>query len=197
MTGWRGTRLNRRQKTYRVDALDDLQVSLAMSGDKEAFSLLYRRWYPRLLRHAKGLVKHPEDARDVLQDAAIAIARNIHRLKNPKMFGPWAYTIVRNRAANHVKHLQRERLLKDAVRADNDLNNVPVPASSRADQLRELIHALSMPDQEVLSAYYVDGMSISEISECLALPSGTVKSRLFTARAHLKLAYQENEGKKS
>jgi len=179
---------------HQTKALDDLQAMLAIQGDIKAFSLLYKRWHPRLLRHALSLAKHREDAHDIMQEAAIAIARNIHRLERPENFGPWAYTIVRNRAANHIKRLQRERTLKTAIRAEVNTQSPPASPPERADTLHDLIETLSPNDHEVLSAYYVDGMSVREISSCLGLPAGTVKSRLYKARTHLKSAYETLKG---
>lgn len=186
--------LARSQNLHQAKALDELQVALAMDGDAKAFALLYRRWHPRLLRHARSLAGHSEDARDIMQDAAMAIARNIHRLKNPESFGPWAYTIVRNRAANHIKRVQRDRSAIANMRTQAGTQSNQPPITERADQLRDLISTLPISDQEVLSAYYVDGMSVSEIASCLAIPSGTIKSRLYKARAHLKSAYANLKG---
>jgi len=165
-----------------------------MAGDEEAFSLLYRRWHPRLLRHAGRITPNSEDACDVMQEAAVAMARNIHRLENPESFGPWVYTIVRNRALNHIKRKKRDHTLKEAFKSEPCHNSTPVVEDNRADLLRDLIRTLTASDQEILIAYYVDGMSVVEISECLAAPAGTIKSRLHGARARLKLAYQSRQG---
>ncbi len=85
--------MGKKSAINQIDALDEMQVILSMEGDRRAFSLLYRRWHPRLLRHAQQLIRHREDAHDIMQESAIAIAKNIHRLETPKNFGPWAYTI--------------------------------------------------------------------------------------------------------
>jgi len=182
------------QTKFQAAALDELQAALAIAGDRKAFELLYRRWHPRLLRHARRLVGHSDDAQDVLQDAALAIARNIHRLQSPSSFGPWAYTIIRNRAANHIKRKQRDRSLKDEFQREADSKPRETTTNNQADDLRDLFRTLPMMDQEVLSAYYVDGMSVNEISLCLSKPSGTIKSRLHSARTRLKAAYDSMKG---
>lgn len=175
--------------TASIGALDELQVALAMDGDQHAFALLYRRWHPRLLRHAMLLTGNPDDANDVMQEAAMAIARNIHRLQHPNKFGPWAYTIVRNKTANYIRYAQRDRKLKDLVRDDTTGGIDETPADERANTLRDLIEQLSERDREILTAYYVDGMSVKEIAVCVSVPVGTVKSRLHTARTRLKSNY--------
>ena len=64
------------------EALDIYQAGLAMEGDKDAFTLLYRRWHPKLLKLAIRLTRHTDDARDVMQDTALVIARDIHKLRD-------------------------------------------------------------------------------------------------------------------
>ena len=96
-------------------ALDIFQVSQAAAGDKRAFELLYRRWHPRLLRLANRLTGHPEQARDVLQNAAMTIARDIHKLQDPSKFSAWAYTIIRRRAADFINKAVRQRELENQV----------------------------------------------------------------------------------
>ncbi len=163
-----------------------------MDGDRDAFDRLYRRWHPRLLRHAHRLTGHMEDGRDVMQEVAMALVHNIHRLRDPEQFGPWAYTIVRNRAASFITRSVRDRDLKRAA-ADEVQTQGPDIADERAGDLMALIATLPIADREVLSAYYSDGMTVTEIAACLAIAPGTVKSRLHTARSHLKTAFESEE----
>lgn len=78
-------------------------ADLAKLGDREAFAQLYTAWHPRLLRFALRRCGDMELARDAMQDAALTMARNIHRLKDPASFSPWAYTIVRRRVADRMR----------------------------------------------------------------------------------------------
>ena len=66
-----------------LKALDDCQVALAITGDQRAFELLYKRWHPKLLRLAMRMTQNKDDDQDVMQDAAITIAKNIGHLKDP------------------------------------------------------------------------------------------------------------------
>jgi len=89
---------DRRQKIQLGDALDSYQAGLARDGDVRAFDLLYRRWHPKLLRLATRLTRNPDEAQDVMQDAALTMARGIRKLKDPARFSAWACTIVRRRS---------------------------------------------------------------------------------------------------
>jgi len=93
-------------------ALDDYQVALAIKGDRRAFALLYKRWHPKLLRLAYRLTQNRDEAQDVMQDAAMTIAKNMGKLDDPAKFSAWAYTIVRRRAADHIAKAVKGRKLQ-------------------------------------------------------------------------------------
>ncbi len=165
-----------------------------MDGDADAFEQLYRRWHPRFLRHATRLLGNSDEALDVCQTAAIAIAQNIHRLEQAENFGSWCYTILRNRAVDHIRQKKKHRSIQAAMTAEAQPAPAKHPADTSAYEWQDLIRTLSATDREVLTTYYVDDMTINEIARCLAIPAGTVKSRLSAARQRLKAAYNASEG---
>ena len=172
------------------NALDEYQIVLAQDGDKRAFELLYRRWHPKLLRFAYRLTRDPDAAQDVMQDAAVTIAKNISRLERPSRFSAWAYTIVRRRAADYIAIAVKQR----RVKAQAGQNALPEEKLS-PDETLSLKQALArLPEEDclLLKLFYTDGMKGSEIAAGMNLPLGTVKSRLFTARQKLKSTYQIN-----
>lgn len=178
----------KKQKRVRA-ALDAYQAGLAAEGDRKAFDLLYRRWHPRLLRFAYRLTRNSDEARDVMQDASLTIARDIHKLRDPEKFSAWAYTIVRRRAADHIDR---------SVRARNLTSEMPEPETGiGADiklSLRQALSRLPESDRLMLTLFYVDGLRGTEIAAALGIPLGTVKSRLFTARQNLKTIYETETG---
>lgn len=105
---WDGV-LVRANRDKITKALDEYQAALAINGDARAFELLYKRWHPRLLRFAYRLTASEEEASDVMQEAAMTIAKNINRLESPASFPAWAYTIVRRRAGDHIQSIVRQR----------------------------------------------------------------------------------------
>lgn len=178
------------EKQIRVrEALDAYQVGLAAEGDRQAFDLLYRRWHPQLLRFAYRLTGNSDEARDVMQDASLTIARDIHKLRDPEKFSAWAYTIVRRRAADHVDR---------SVRARNLMSDMPEPeigiGADMKLSLRQALARLPESDRSMLTLFYVDGLRGTEIAAALGIPLGTVKSRLFTARQKLKTIYEAEKG---
>lgn len=177
-----------KQKRQRA-ALDVYQADLAAQGDVKAFDGLYRRWYPKLLRFAGRLMGNPDEARDVMQEASLTIARDIHKLREPEQFSAWAYTIVRRRAADHIKQAMRSRKL---------IAELPEPETVKSPErglsLRQALAHLPETDQLMLTLFYVEGLRGTEIAAALGIPLGTVKSRLSTARRKLKTHYETNIG---
>lgn len=161
-------------------------ISLSVAGDKRAFAVLYQRWHPRWLGFANWLVKDAEDARDVMQEASIAIATNIHRLSDPAVFAAWSFTIIRRRAADHIRGATALRRLRDALQQDPEVQGTD---SKDAAMVSDLLQLVGSDDRQLLTLFYVYGLSVAEAAQVLEVPTGTVKSRLFHARNRLKAAY--------
>ena len=164
----------------------------ASRGDRKAFGALLKLWHPRL--KAFALRKAGKDGDDVLQMAALTLARDIGRLRDPSRFGPWAMTIISRRAADHFAENHRESRRRDALASE------PLPKTFDAEHLlterqslQSALNRLAAEQRTLLMLHYLDGLTSSEIARLLNLPIGTVKSRLHTARAHLRAAYTSHK----
>lgn len=180
-----------RRQTQLTDALDAYQAGLAADGDERAFDLLYRRWHPKLLRLAIRLTRNPDEARDVMQDAALTMARDIRKLKDPARFSAWACTIVRRRTADHIDKAVRRRA-GEADGADNFGAERPF-GPDVALSLKQALARLPETERLMLNLVYLDGFRGHEIAAALGIPLGTVKSRLFKARLTLKTFYNQGD----
>ncbi len=177
-------------------ALDAYQASLAIEGDRHAFELLYKRWHPKLLRFAFRQTGDADAAKDIMQDAALLIAKNISRLDDPHKFSAWAYTIVRRRAADHINRKIKDRKGLASI-AETAAHVVPEMSDSDLS-IRQAMRLLSPEDRLILTLFYVDGLKGPEMAAAMGIPLGTLKSRLFTARGKLKSIYETTpEGDKN
>src|SRR5271166_1124698 len=87
--------------------LDDRSlVAEAQAGSRGAFEELVRRYDRDVLRLALNLMKRPEDARDVYQDAFLKVYRNLHRFRFECSFYTWLYRIVTNVCLDHLRRRQ-------------------------------------------------------------------------------------------
>ena len=177
----------------RLNALDFATRSTrlaedASQGDTRAFGLLLKLWHPRL--KAFAIRKAGPNGEDVLQMAALRMARDISKLRDPSRFGPWAMTIIARRAADYFAEQTRELRRRDAYAAEP-----PPPATdpeeqiSRRDALQKALADLPAEQRTLLTLHHVDGLNGPDLARLLGLPIGTVKSRLHTARTRLRSAY--------
>src|SRR5437879_13229393 len=81
-------------------------VSEAQAGNRAAFEDLVRRYDRDVLRLALNLMKRPEDARDVYQEAFLKVYRNLHRFRFECSFYTWVYRIVTNVCLDHLRRRQ-------------------------------------------------------------------------------------------
>ncbi|MEL6687375.1 MAG: RNA polymerase sigma factor [Pseudomonadota bacterium] len=177
----------------RLDALEFTAQSTRLAeraslGDRKAFGQLLRLWHPRL--KAFALRKAGTDGEDVLQMAALTLAQDIGKLRDPSRFGPWAMTMIARRAADHFGEQYRETRRRDALAAEpNPTQSDPETDIAQRDRLQKALSALPPAPRTLLTLHHIDGLTGPEIARLLSLPISTVKSRLHTARTHLRAAY--------
>lgn len=173
----------------REQVLDEMLVLAAQAGRTEAFERLARRWHPRLLRHALRLTGDPEGAREAVQEGWVAIAGGLRRLGDPASFGAWALRITGRRCADWIARRGRERRRSSELTVAEGTGVDAQPVEVRV-RLREALRRLDPDRRELLAMLYVEGLSVLEIARALAIPAGTVKSRLYHARAQLREALE-------
>ena len=174
--------------------LEELLVLRCQEGDTKALTELVNRWHPSLRGYAFQLIGDREAARDVVQDAWIAVMRGIRRLKDPATFRGWIYRIVHNKSVDWIRGQQRRRQAIQEV-AHHSTNATPAPDSQgdRLAELRRAIASMSQNDRAVLRLHYLNRLPIKEIAQVIRVPEGTVKSRLYSARIRLKQLLEANQ----
>lgn len=169
-------------------AIDGYLVVLAQGGARDAMDQLARRWTPRLLRYVSRTTGDSQTARDVVQETWFAAIHALPRLADSSQFPAWIYAIAHRKAVDLIRRTQRSRKL--AERAQQELTTADSPSESKAaDQRADLSVAISRLSEEqraVVHLFYGEDLSVHEIAAVLAVPAGTIKSRLFHARATLK-----------
>jgi len=201
----------RTQSTVMVEAdrSEKELVRAAVAGNLSAFDDLVRRHWTGVLRLAMTFLRNSDEAEDVAQDAFLKAFERLPMLGPPYRFGPWVKQIARNLARNRC--MRRPRLLASPRDAPCDY----VPAStvddaiadaSEAEDLAErvsrAVNALSRQRpvlRETARLKYLSGRSVREIAQRLQVPVGTVKRRLWDARAKMrkemtKMSFKGNDG---
>jgi RNA polymerase sigma-70 factor (ECF subfamily) len=182
---------------------DDHQLVLSCkAGDIDAFEELVRKHEKKMLNIAYRMIGNYEEACEIVQDAFLAVYRNIIDFKGTSRFSTWLYAIVMNLSKNRLKQIQargRFELFSTNNPVATDTGTLAVePASNDPTALellenkdvqqtiQECINKLDEEFRSVLVLRDIQGFSYNEISDMLSIASGTVKSRLFRARDAVK-----------
>jgi len=172
--------------------IDEWLVLKCQTGDEKAFSLLVKRWHPKLTMQAYRHTQNIEAARDIAQESWHAFIRGLNNLHDPAAFRVWIYRIVSRRSVDWIRKVTRERKVLNSIEAREELNPVSIePGSTLLQQLKETLKILPNNQRIILSMFYLDSIKVREMAAILSIPEGTVKSRLFHAREHLKSIYKQ------
>src|ERR1700759_839946 len=87
----------------RVNTQVDTLIRAAQRGDQDAFEQLVRAYDQSVLRLAMNLLRSPEDAHDVYQEAFLRVYRNLHSFRFDCSFHTWLYRIVTNLCLDHMR----------------------------------------------------------------------------------------------
>ncbi len=171
---------------------DGLLVLRYRSGDKEALNLLVKRHHYGLCKHAYWYTKDKDAAKDIVQDCWNVIIIKMNNLRDPNGFKAWATKIVTRKTLDHMKiHKRKQEQLKEhSVVRHTEINT---HESVEIELVLKAIKQLPQDQQIVLKLFYTQEYSMKEISEILAIATGTVKSRLFHAREKLKEIIKNNK----
>ena len=151
-------------------------------GEVEAFQHLVHRYQRRALAHARALTGNDADAADVAQNAFLDAFRHLGRFDETREFYPWFYVLLRHRS---FKQGMRS---KDRARTSDPIDTAAPGVGSPEElyDLRTALERLPSDDRELVVLKHLDGWTYDELAERLAIPRGTVMSRLFYARQRLK-----------
>ena len=175
---------------------DDRQlIAECLGGRRDAFGELVNRYQARLYNSAIRLVDHPEDAADVVQESFLNAYQALHSFKGDSEFFTWLYRIAFNTAIS-LKRKKRAAVSLDAagsvggLEPDDPSEYVkPGAALERTEderQLQDAINRLSHEHREVIVLKEIEGLKYEDIAEILAVPIGTIRSRLHRARLELR-----------
>lgn len=183
-------------KNYRMAEKDiDQQLVLRVQqGDSRAFDALVLKYQQRVIQLVARFVNEG-DAPDVAQEAFIKAYRALPNFRGQSAFYTWLYRIAINTAKNFLVARKRRPSGQDIDVADAELfghtEHLSDSASPEAHLLTEEIRQVVMDTIEALppdlrtaiSLREFDGLSYDEIAQAMDCPVGTVRSRIFRARA--------------
>jgi len=171
-------------------------VRLAQDGDVRAFEALVVKYQRRLAKHVSRYLRSADDIEDVVQEAFIRAYRGLPSFRRDSAFYTWLYRIATNCAFSfraRTPWLERleepdsdeERPGHEPSTSEGEDPERRLMANQIAESVRRGLDRLPAELLEAITLYEVEGKSYAEIAQMAGIPIGTVRTRIFRARAAL------------
>src|SRR5437899_1103133 len=182
----------------------------AQAGNRAAFEQWVRRFDRDVLRLALNLMKRPEDARHVYQEAFLKVYRNLHRFRFECSFYTWLYRIVTNVCLDHLRrrqarpedqapeiHVNRQ---EEGTRDFFEFQREHRPAldperrlmgKEIRSRISKAMERLSPRERVVFEMKHYQGLKLRAIGDALGTTEETVKNSLFRATRKLRRRSEE------
>src|ERR1022692_795938 len=176
-------------------------IRAAQRGEAEAFETLVRTYDQNVLRIAMNLLRSPEDARDIYQEAFLRVYKNLHSFRFDCSFHTWLYRIVTNICLDHLrkrKVRREESTVVDTPEGPLDRMNDFEEEAAHADPERNLwnlqlgqriegaLGGLTPRERMVFELRHYQGLRLRNIGEILGTSEEAAKNCLFRATQKMR-----------
>lgn len=178
-------------------------IRAAQQGDQDAFASLVQSYDQNVLRIAINLLRSPEEAKDVYQEAFLRVYRNLNNFRFDCSFPTWLYRIVTNICLDHLRKRKvrkeepavaesagGEYNLLEAVqeqRADNDPQRRLLTGELRS-RIERAISSLTPRERMVFEMRHYQGLRLRAIGDSLGTTEEAAKNCLFRATQKMRAA---------
>lgn len=172
-----------------VASPDLLLARRAAAGQEDAWRDLVAAHGARIYNLALQFARSREEAEDLTQEIFLRLYQNLRGYRGEVPFAGWALRLSRNLCIDHYRRSREER--RAAMLPAEVLESIAGPADPHADvqrsrerrEIERALAALPLELAEILVLRDLQGWTVAEAAAALAVPEGTVKSRLHRARA--------------
>lgn len=163
--------------------LEDLLIRVA-GDDRAAIAQLYRLMEQPLYRFVHSRLNDPHQSADIVHDVFLEVWRNAHRFEGRSAARTWIFGIAWRKVMDVYRAARRVDVTDDLPETEDDSPDALTCIAAAEDQAR-VRHCLSTlkPDhRSALQLAFYEDLGYREIAEVMAVPEGTVKTRVFHAK---------------
>jgi RNA polymerase sigma-70 factor, ECF subfamily len=170
-----------------AEVVEDLElVRRTRNGDTEAFSELVRRHQQVTYNLAYRYMRDATQAEDMAQEAFLKAYRLLDGFRGDSSFSTWLYRVT---SSVCLTELSRRKRRSEVELQPTHYKNAAIQPNYTLDvpeQIRRCVTKLSDRYAEIVTLYYLKGVSYDEIAEAMDIPMGTLKTWMFRARKQLR-----------
>jgi RNA polymerase sigma-70 factor (ECF subfamily) len=164
----------------------ELLVTQFQRGDRRAFEQLVRMWEQPLFYYLRRLATSEEDTWDLLQETWLKAFRSLEKLREPRTLPAFLYTIARNTAISRLRRSELEDASADRQHVNGEFAVDDIAAFDNAEQIHHALDQLPLLQREALTLFFLQDLSLEEMSAVLGVPIGTIKSRVHYAKGAMR-----------
>jgi RNA polymerase sigma-70 factor (ECF subfamily) len=186
-----------------LSAEEKALVDRCRAGDDDSWRELIDRFGQKVYSVSYHFTLNREDAEEVSQEIFLKTFENLHRYDGSFPLVAWLLSLARNLCIDRYRRRKREKSFRfvsdEAVLPMLKSDDDPAADALKKERTKLLFWALAeIPEDlaEILVLRDLDGLAYGEIGKALDLPDGTVKSRLFRARAEVARRIRERHEKR-
>lgn len=165
-------------------------IDSVLRGNLSDYNVLIDRYKDKAFGLLRRMLKNEMDAEEALQDSFVKAYAGLKSFRKESEFSTWLYRIVYNTALNRVKSKRyRTDRKSDSIDQFYDLKSESRTGLEKKETsgiVAELVNSLPEKYSAVIDLFYMQGLSIEEISEITGESVSNVKVKLFRARKQLK-----------
>ncbi len=172
----------------RPETLSDNElVNLTLDKNKDYFSELVTRYYPKLSRYLNRLLNgNTHDVEECLAETFMKTYVNLATYTQGLSFSAWIYRIAHNQAIDHMKKKTRSIAVEiNESHATFD----PTTHYEERDYVEHILSYLSIEDRNLLTLFYLEELSLNEISDMLKIKSNTLAVKIKRIRERIRKQY--------
>lgn len=182
-----------------MELSDRALVMRCQNGDRQSFRVLYQRYYGKVRSTLHQLCGETL-LDDLVQDVFLKAWQSLPQLRNPEYFGTWLYRISWNVATDQRRRFARQKvtpiestLSQECLTQATEQGTGALTVLHYQDLVQQGLASLNLEQRAVLILHDLRDLPQKEVADILAVPVGTVKSRLFHARRSLR-QFLETQG---
>ncbi len=169
-----------------VEQEDSILVRQCLEGDRAKFGELVNKYTKPIYNLALRMVGDVENAADIAQITFIKAYENLGKFDLSLKFFSWLYRIAINESLNFIqKQKQTDQLNEDLVSVDGSPEDT-LQEAERDEIIQQAILKLTPEQRSVVVLRHFMDLSYVQMSATLGITEAKVKSRLFSARQHLR-----------
>ena len=176
-----------------IESDQDL-IEQVLKGNQRAYEFLVARYQETIAKFIWRLIPQAEDREEICQDVLVKVYFKLDKFRFDSKFSTWLHQIAWRTA---LSFLRKKRLPVDELDKELVSDTLSLETSSDEHRVRRIVDTeiskLNLDERSITTLFYIQGVSIEDISHIVGKPEGTIKSILHRVRQKLRSRLRQLE----